>query len=436
MKKRVLCVMLAAAMTVSLFAGCGSSSQEETTENVQQDAEQQEADEGETSVAGTYHFTEVVNYGDATFETPWDLTLNEDGSYELISDAMMSVDISGTYEVQADGTVLTGAPVESDFTILADFFEEDYSCYWILNDDQTCTPVNYSGATEGVEGEGTQTSGAYATAVAYASNSSAQVCDIYFPEGDGPYPVVVVFHGGGFMFGAQDMEIIQPIISACVANGYAVVSADYRKSSEATFPAAVADAKAVVRFVKESASEYGFDADKIAVWGESAGAYLALMTALTPSVESLDGDVTDHDSVDSSVNALVTFYAPVEFATMKEEYESWGDTASGGGNFESQFLGVDDIYSAPDACAAAYWETYKDELPSDFALQAWIEVGDENDTNVPYTQSVNFADRLSGVIGESNVTFVQLPGAAHEDDAFYTDGNLADVIAFLDGILK
>jgi acetyl esterase/lipase len=238
------------------------------------------------------------------------------------------------------------------------------------------------------------------------------------------------------MFGAQDMEIIRPVISACVANGYAVVSADYRKSSEASFPAAVADAKAVVRFVKENASEYGFDAEHIAVWGESAGAYLALMTALTPSVASLDGDVTDNGDQDSTVNALVTFYAPVEFATMKEEYESWGDTTDGGGNFESQFLGVDDIYSAADACAASYWENYKDELPADFTLAAWVEVGDENDTNVPYTQSVNFAERLSGVIGESNVNFVQLEGAAHEDDAFYTDENLSKVIAFLDGVLK
>ncbi|MDE6202371.1 MAG: alpha/beta hydrolase, partial [Lachnospiraceae bacterium] len=151
--------------------------------------------------------------------------------------------------------------------------------------------------------------------VAYADISESQTCDIYKPEGEGPFPVIVLVHGGGFLFGDQRMELILPVIETGVERGYAVVSVDYRKSAEAVFPAALADVKAAVRFVRANAETYGFDPEHIAVWGESAGAYLSLMTALTPEVEELNGDVAENTDYSSSVAALVDFYGPVEFYT-------------------------------------------------------------------------------------------------------------------------
>ena len=82
-----------------------------------------------------------------------------------------------------------------------------------------------------------------------------------------------------------------------------------------------------------------------------------------------------------------------------------------------------------------YWQTYQDSLPDSFTLHAWIQAGDA-DTSVPYTQSENFASRLRKVIGETNVVFGILEGAQHEDAAFYTDENLAEVFAFLDQVMK
>lgn len=81
--------------------------------------------------------------------------------------------------------------------------------------------------------------------------------------------------------------------------------------------------------------------------------------------------------------------------------------------------------------ATTCWETYTDALPEGFALRAWIQAGDV-DAKVPYTQSVRFAERLSALIGEENVRFALLPGADHEDAAFYTAENLAAVLDFLD----
>ena len=207
--------------------------------------------------------------------------------------------------------------------------------------------------------------------VAYAANSSAQVCDIYLPEGVEKAPVIVLVHGGGFMFGDQGMTIIQPVIQAGLAHGYAVVSVDYRKSAEAVFPAALADVKAAVRFVRAHAAEYGFDPEHIAVWGESAGAYLSLMTALTPDAAELNGDVTDYAGIPSGVAALVSFYAPVEFYTM---YDEAGKPDSAAGSFESKFLGQD-ITADKDVTYTTYWETSKDQIPAGLKARLQVTVG-------------------------------------------------------------
>lgn len=387
-------------------------------------------------VAGTYTFEEEAMGGQ--FTVPWTLELREDGSYTITEDnPFMGQQVyEGTYSVE-DGIVITG-PFEGE-PPLADFFESDKSCKWAL-EGENCVPVNYGDGElpgTGSADQAGETDLKAAENVAYASNSESQVCDIYLPEGDGPFPVILLVHGGGFMFGDQGMDIIQPVIAAGVDNGYAVVSVDYRKSSEAVFPAALSDVKAAVRFIRAESGTYGFDTEHIAVWGESAGAYLSLMTALTPEAEELNGDVTDHAEQSCGVNALVDFYGPVEFYTMDEEYAALGvegTTYGTDSSFESKFLGQA-VSADEETTYQTYWETYKESLPEDFALKAWIQVGDA-DTSVPYTQSQNFAERLAGVIGEENVSFGILEGAAHEDGAFYTDENLAEVFAFLDEVMK
>lgn len=443
MKKRLLSLLLMLALVLTL-AACGGTTG--TTENPGTDGpgEGTSGNEGpgdgtvggkdpETpSVAGTYTFEESAMGGQ--FTVPWKLELRDDGTYTITEEnPFMGTSIyEGTYTVE-NGVVITG-PFEGAAP-LATFFESDKSCKWTLDGD-TCVPVNYDpnaapdmgglpGLPGGNEGGGQDTE---AETVAYASNSAAQVCDIYTPEGADKTPVIVLVHGGGFMFGDQGMAIIKPVIEAAVAHGYAVVSVDYRKSSEAVFPAALSDVKAAVRFVRANAENYGFDENKIVIWGESAGAYLSLMTALTPGVASLDGDVTDNAGVSSQVRALVSFYAPVEFFTL---YEEAGKPEAAADSFESKFLGQD-ISADSDATYATYWETYAEAIPE--SLSAWVQAGD-SDQRVPCTQSENFAKRLAEKIGEENVKFGLIPGADHEDDAFYTQENLNAVFAWLDGVL-
>ena len=101
---------------------------------------------------------------------------------------------------------------------------------------------------------------------------------IYTPEGKAPFPVFVYYHGGGWVIG--DLETHDGISRAYAnAAGCVVVSVDYRLAPEHKFPAAVDDAFAALQWVAEHAKEFGGDASRIAVGGESAGANLAAVAA-------------------------------------------------------------------------------------------------------------------------------------------------------------
>lgn len=428
--RRVISTVVSAALLLSL-AGCGAASTEASSSAVSAVSAIQ---------AGTYTYEETLPFG----TVPWTLNLAEDGTYTLTFKDFGGQEntYTGTYTTEGD-TVTTSAPNEGVDGIQASFFNEDFSCVWTLNADGTLKPVNDAGMVDFAGGLPDKMDGAKPESnadyqnVAYASNSKNEVMDIYKAgNATGKDPVIVVVHGGGFKFGDQSMPIIQPIIEAGTANGYVVASVDYRKSGEAAFPAAVGDVKAAVRYLKAHAEEYGIDPEKIVVWGESAGAYLAAMTATTPNVDSLNADVSDNLEQDSTVAALVDFYGPIEFATMDEEFTALGDTASANhteGSFESDFVGVDDLSANPDKTAATWWGTYKDQTPTD--LYAWIQAGTA-DANVPYTQSEHFAEALSEVVGNDHVQYSVLEGAVHEDDRFYTEENLNDVFAFLTDALK
>ncbi len=94
-----------------------------------------------------------------------------------------------------------------------------------------------------------------------------------------PLPVVVNFHGGGWVQGNPEQSAWFASRVAARA-GVAVLSVDYRLAPEHPFPAAVDDAWSAVRWVVEHADELAVDADRIAVMGDSAGGALAATTAL------------------------------------------------------------------------------------------------------------------------------------------------------------
>ena len=102
---------------------------------------------------------------------------------------------------------------------------------------------------------------------------------VYTPDGPGPFPVVVYFHGGGWVI--ADKQVYDGGARALAKQANAVVvSVDYRLAPEAKFPAAWDDALASYKWVSENAASIKGDPMRMALAGESAGGNLAVSTAI------------------------------------------------------------------------------------------------------------------------------------------------------------
>lgn len=101
---------------------------------------------------------------------------------------------------------------------------------------------------------------------------------VYTPEGSGPFPALVYFHGGGFVFGALD-DYDHNCREVCGRVGCVVVSVDYRLAPEHKFPAAPNDCFAATKWVAANAASISVDASRIAVGGDSAGGNLAAVVS-------------------------------------------------------------------------------------------------------------------------------------------------------------
>ncbi|MEW5927496.1 MAG: alpha/beta hydrolase [Gemmatimonadota bacterium] len=103
---------------------------------------------------------------------------------------------------------------------------------------------------------------------------------VYTPrQHGGPFPLVVYFHGGGWVIADREVYDAGPRALSGLA-GAVVVSVDYRQGPEDRFPAAHDDAFAAYRWALENAASLGADPDRAALAGESAGGGLAVATAI------------------------------------------------------------------------------------------------------------------------------------------------------------
>jgi acetyl esterase/lipase len=255
--------------------------------------------------------------------------------------------------------------------------------------------------------------------VAYASASPSETLDIYLPSGTtGPVPLVVLIHGGAFKMGDAAMEAGDA--AAILAKGYAAASVNYRLSGEATFPAGVQDVKAAVRFLRANASKYGLDPDKFAVWGESAGGYLASMVGATGGQATIFDDASlGNAGVSSAVSAVVDWYGPTDFGQMDAEFTASSPAACNGqvqvhndaSSPESAWLGAA-LPSIPDTVKQASVLTY---VATATKLPVYSIAHGDSDCQVPNQQSKILADAVTAKGGTA--TFTLVPGAAHGDPA-------------------
>ena len=249
------------------------------------------------------------------------------------------------------------------------------------------------------------------TNVAYANTSATQVLDLYIPEGNGPFPVVVNIHPGGFFTGDKDMVPGTPG-KAMLEAGYAIASINYRLSGEAAFPAAVQDAKAAVRFLRANAAEYKLNPDKIAAFGQSAGGNLASMLGTSGDVAEFDDPSLGNAGVSSRVQAVINWFGPNDFAVMDEQAKAQGcsasdQTHSAADSPESKYLGAP-VPTVPDLVNQANPITYITEDDPPFLVQK----GDQ-DCTIAIENTKMLADALAAA--GLDVRYDLLQGVGHGD---------------------
>lgn len=128
------------------------------------------------------------------------------------------------------------------------------------------------------------------------------------PPGQGPHPVVVYIHGGGWMLGHP--HAMHPNLSAMnidetlLAAGYAVARPSYRLSGEGKFPTQLQDLKTALRYLRHHATLLNIAPDRIAALGESAGGHLAVLLGLEtpPEFEGDDGFLEESGRVQVVIN--------------------------------------------------------------------------------------------------------------------------------------
>jgi acetyl esterase len=131
---------------------------------------------------------------------------------------------------------------------------------------------------------------------------------------NGPCPLLVYFHGGGFMLGTLALYDTT-CRRLAVAGDCAVLSVDYRLAPETQFPGAVLDAYAATRWASDNAELLGIDRSKIAVGGDSAGGNLAAVVAQMAQ-----------DSKEFGIALQVLIYPMTD---QSREYPSYRRNASG-----------------------------------------------------------------------------------------------------------
>lgn len=266
--------------------------------------------------------------------------------------------------------------------------------------------------------------------IPYGTVSKNQCFDLYLPEdGEGPFPLVIHIHGGGFAIGDKRDDHMDAYLKG-LKKGFAVASVEYRLSGEAPFPAAVIDCREAIRYIKAHASDLFVDRDRIGVIGGSAGGNLAAMMGMNIPNGAFPGEEANANYEQTPfVKVAVPQFGPMSFGTMEAQAIANGvsevhpDPAM---MPESKYLGVSIAQAPKELLNASNPATYASKDMAPMLVQHGTR-----DHLVPYEQSVEFVEALKAKGLGDRVTFVPLEGADHEDKAFVSKENLDLVFDFI-----
>lgn len=219
--------------------------------------------------------------------------------------------------------------------------------------------------------------------------------ELELSEPDDPIATIVHLHGGGWRRGSRLTPLpgFAHLTEQLVAQGFRVAAADYRLSGEATFPAPLDDVRAAISVVR--------DENPLFIWGESAGAHLALLAALTGS----------------TVDGVVAWFPPTDLLGLT------GDVSR-----EAALLG------APPESVQDFAREASPLTHAHAGAPPVLLMHGEDDDLVPASQSVRLAEALRSVGAPAELHLV--PGARHRWEGADPAAVVATSVEFVRAALR
>lgn len=228
--------------------------------------------------------------------------------------------------------------------------------------------------------------------------------DVYYPTGDGPFPVAVYAHGGAFVRGNRGMvTLFHPLLDHFLTKGFAVVSIDYRLFEDGVyFPDNIVDVSDALNYLKQHDSLLNLDVDKLIVWGDSAGAALMLATALDREkqfIGDLGADVPP-------VKGVIALYPPTNFLLFKF-IQTWIAHLK-------FYEGSREEWRELMVKCSPVTHLYDDAPPI-------LLLHGKKDPIVPFGQALHFVEHASEV--GANVQLISFPNGTHSLASFLQSDN-------------
>jgi acetyl esterase/lipase len=254
--------------------------------------------------------------------------------------------------------------------------------------------------------------------IAYGTGARHKL-DIYLPAGAGPHPFVVDIHGGAFKMGDKTMSAATEQI---LAAGIAIVRINYRLTGTDIWPAQLDDCLAAVAFLRSNGGNYGLDPARMALWGQSAGGFLAVSTALSLV------------QAGQPPQAVIDFFGPMVFGEMDSDMAALGKTAA---------MGTADIAESPESVLLGYPVGENREranaagpvgrlaAATGLRLPPIMIRHGEADPLIAPTQSERLRDAWAAQDATAEVDFALVPAGGHGGGDFNEDAVLLPTAAFL-----
>lgn len=236
-------------------------------------------------------------------------------------------------------------------------------------------------------------------------------------QGDGPFPAVLVIHGGAWRAGNKSDNA--RALEMFAARGYVAVSPQYRFCPQTVFPAQVHDVKAAVRWLKANAKERRIDPGRIGAVGFSAGGHLAMMLGVTGPSDGLEGEAPA-GSPDTRIQAVVNYFGPTDLGAR--------DIPEVSLPLVRDFLGAT-AAERPDLAAKASPRTYvtRDDPPI-------LTFQGTKDPLVPHTQAIELVDAMTAAGVPGRVELMAGAGHGWTGDEMHRTGT--EMMLFFDHHLR